>query len=183
MKSKTKRKSASPSKSALKPKKKSTSKKKAAAKSKTSSKTGSKPNAKMDDWLNRLSPKAQERIKREGYHLPVRSEQEQFENLSEDLQDAWAALRIHLLSLGEQELRTSHRSIMFARKTCYAFVRPKKKFIELNFFLPKALKSELIKKVNPASKTKWVHVMHFTHSDQVDWPLTDWILEAFEYSA
>jgi hypothetical protein len=178
MKPKTKRKSASPSKSALKTKKKPTPKKKAAS----NSKTGSQSNAKMNEWLKRLSPKAQERIKREGYHLPVRSEQEQFQNLSEELQDAWAALRIHLLSLGEQELRTSHRSIMFARKTCYAFVRPKKAFIELNFFLPKALKSELIKKVNPASKTKWVHILHFTHSDQVDWPLTDWIREAYEYS-
>src|SRR5690349_2280394 len=94
-----------------------------------------KPKAKPDDWIKRLSPKAQERIRREGYHLPVRSEQEQFEDLPEDLQDAWAALKANLLGLGEQELRHSHRSIMFARKTCYAFVRPKKAFIELNFFL------------------------------------------------
>jgi hypothetical protein len=71
---------------------------------------------------------------------------------------------------------------MFARKACYAFVRPKKAFIELNFFLPKALNSELLKKVTPVSKTKWVHVMKVTHSDQVDWPLTDWIREAFEFS-
>lgn len=107
----------------------------------SSSKPGSKPkkrslsDSKMDDWIRPLSPKAQERIRREGFHLPVRSEQEQFQGLSDDLQDAWAALKIHLLALGEQEFRTSHRSIMFARKTCYAFVRPKKAFIELNFWV------------------------------------------------
>jgi hypothetical protein len=151
-------------------------KKKPVSKSKTVSKS------KMDDWMKRLSPKAQERIRREGYHLPTRSEQEQTQNLSDDLQDAWAALRIYLLGLGDQELRTSHRSIMFARKTCYAFVRPKKAFIELNFFLPKVLDSEFLKKVTAVSKTKWVHVLHLTHSDQVDRPLTDWIREAFEYS-
>jgi hypothetical protein len=143
---------------------------------------GSTKRNKTDAWIKRLSPKAQERIRREGYHLPVRSEQEQFEGLSEELQDAWAALRANLLGLGEQEMRTSHRSIMFARKTCYAFARPKKAFIELNIFLPKALESEYLKKVEPVSKTKWVHVMHLTHSDQVDWPLTDWVREAFEYS-
>lgn len=139
--------------------------------------------SKEEKWLKRLSPKAQERIKREGYHLPTRSEQEQFEGLSEDLQDTWKYLRRFLMSLGEQEVRTSHRSIMFARKTCYVFVRPKKAFIELNFFLLKALKSEFIKKVTPVSKTKWVHVMQLTHSDQVDEPLTDWIREAFEVTA
>ncbi|MGE0616602.1 MAG: DUF5655 domain-containing protein [Bacteriovoracia bacterium] len=122
------------------------------------------------------------RLKRDGYHLPVRSEQEQIANLSEDLQEAWLALRSRLLSQGDQEMRTSHRSIMFARKTCYAFVRPKKAFLELNFFLPRALRSEFIKKINSVSKTKWVHVMHLTHSDQVETPLTDWIREAFEHS-
>lgn len=152
-------------------------KRKPASKSKPQSKSN-----KTDDWIKRLSPKTQERIRREGYHLPVRSEQEQVQNLSEELQDAWAALRAQLLALGEQELRTSHRSIMFARKTCYAFIRPKKAFIELNIFLPKALKSELIKKVTPVSKTKWVHILNLTHSDQLDWPLTDWLREAFEYS-
>ncbi|MGZ3649737.1 MAG: DUF5655 domain-containing protein [Bdellovibrionota bacterium] len=134
------------------------------------------------DWIKRLSPKAQERIQREGYHLPNRSEREQVEHLSDDLQDAWGALKAKLLALGEQEMRTSHRSIMFARKTCYAFVRPKKAFIELNFFLPKALDSKILKKVAPVSKTKWVHIVSLTHADQLDWPLTDWLSEAFNYS-
>ncbi|MBL7716478.1 MAG: hypothetical protein JNL01_13520 [Bdellovibrionales bacterium] len=126
--------------------------------------------------------KAQERIGREGYHLPKRSEHEQLEGLNEDLQDAWRTLRRFLMSLGNQEVRTSHRSIMFARKTCYVFVRPKKAFIELNFFLPRSLQSEFIKKVTPVSKTKWVHVLQLKHSDQVEEPLTDWIREAFEVS-
>lgn len=150
------------------------------SKTKPKKKPASKPEG--GDWIERLSPKAQKRIRSEGYHLPVRSEQEQFQGLSDDLQEAWAALRTYLLGLGEQEPRTSNRSIMFARKTCYAFVRPKKAFIELNFFLPKALDSELLKRVTPASKTKWAHVMQLAHSDQVDWPVTDWLREAFEYS-
>lgn len=159
------------------------SKSRTKVKSSSPKKKAAESKSKYDDWIKRLSPKAQERIRREGYHLPVRTEQEQFEGLSEDLQDAWGALRARLLGLGEQELRTSHKSIMFARKTCYAFVRPKKSFIELNIFLPRALDSELLKKVDSVSKTKWVHIMQLTHADQVDWPLTDWIQEAFEFSA
>jgi hypothetical protein len=162
-------------------------------KGKRSSRTPSKAGARQkkkpargaatDAWLKRLSPKAQERIRREGYHLPNRSEREQVQNLSEELQEAWSALKSHLLGLGEQEMRTSHRSIMFARKTCYAFARPKKAHIELNFFLPQALDSEFLAKVTPVSRTKWVHVLRLTHSDQVDRPLTDWIRQAYEHSA
>lgn len=146
-------------------------------------KTKRKTPSKADHWVKRLSPKAQERIRREGYHLPNRTEQEQFSGLSDDLRDAWTTLKSLLLNFGEQEMRTSHRSIMFARKTCYAFVRPKKSFIELNFFLPKPLKSEFLKKVDAVSKTKWVHVLQLTHRDQIEEPLTKWVREAFEFSA
>jgi hypothetical protein len=126
--------------------------------------------------------KKKPRIERDSYHLPIRTEEEQLEGLSDDLLDAWHALRSFCASLGDQEIRTSHRSIMFARKTCYLFVRPKKRFIEVNLFLEQALQSELIKKVSSVSKTKYVHVLELVHSDQVDQPLTDWIKEAFQIS-
>src|SRR5438309_1531818 len=120
---------------------------------KTQSKTQSKSKSKS-------KPKTE----REGYHLPVRSEEEQLEGLSDDLVEAWLRLRSHLLGLGEQESHTSHRSIMFARKTCYAFVRPKKSFLELNFFLPEPKDSELIRKVTAVSKMKFVHIVQLTHA-------------------
>ena len=126
--------------------------------------------------------KAKTQPLRDGYHLPVRTEDEQLAGLSEELVDAWQLLRSYLIGLGEQESHTSHRSIMFGRKTCYAFVRPKKNFIELNFFLPEALDSELIKKVTAVSKTKFVHVVLLTHSDQVERPLTEWIKKAYSHA-
>ena len=36
---------------------------------------------------------------------------------------------------GRQRIYASHNWIMFARKTCYAFVRPKRSFLELCIFL------------------------------------------------
>ncbi|MGZ3687160.1 MAG: DUF5655 domain-containing protein [Bdellovibrionota bacterium] len=123
------------------------------------------------------------RMEREGFHLPIRSESEQFDGLSEELVDAWKALRAFALSLGAQEdPHTSHRSIMFGRKLCYLFVRPKKKMVEVYFFLPRALESELLKKVEPTGVTKkrFAHVLDLVHSDQVDLPLTDWLREAYQ---
>lgn len=121
---------------------------------------------------------------RDSYSLPSRSEAEQFDGLPEELMDAWAALRMFSWGLGAQkDVKTSHRSIMFYQNTCYLFVRPKKKFLEVNFFLGRALKSQFIKKVTAVSKTKWVHVVQVMHADQVEEPLTGWIREAFEFSA
>lgn len=128
-------------------------------------------------------PKKQPKPTTDNYHLPARTESEQLEGLTEELVDTWKTLRAFLMGLGKQEVRTSHRSIMFARKTCYAFARPKKKHIELNVFLPESLDSEFIKKVQAVSKTKFVHVLHLVHSDQVDSPLTDWLREAYSNSA
>ena len=46
-------------------------------------------------------------------------------DLPEDLQEAWERLREFGASLGDQRIYASHNSIMFARRSCYFFVRPK----------------------------------------------------------
>ena len=60
-------------------------------------------------------------------------------DLSEELRDAWERLRETAADLGEQRIYASHNSIMFSRKSCYFFVRPKKNFLEVCIFLPRAL--------------------------------------------
>ena len=56
-------------------------------------------------------------------------------DLSEDLQEAYERLRDSALELGDQRVYASHHSIMFSRKSCYFFVRPKKSFLEVCLFL------------------------------------------------
>ena len=55
--------------------------------------------------------------------------------LSEDLRDAWERLRDTAAEFGDQRIYASHNSIMFSRKACYFFVRPKKSFLEVCVFL------------------------------------------------
>ena len=59
------------------------------------------------------------------------SERALTKDLSEDLQDAFARLREAAVELGEQRIYASHNSIMFARKACYFFVRPRRSFLEV----------------------------------------------------
>jgi len=103
-------------------------------------------------------------------------------NLSEDLRDAWERLRDTAAGFGEQRIYASLNSIMFSRKACYCFVRPKTKFLEVCFFLGRTVKAPLITRAMPASRVKIAHLVRVQHRDEVEAPLTDWMREAYETS-
>ena len=103
-------------------------------------------------------------------------------DLSEDLQDAWERLRETAADFGEQRIYASHHCIMFSRKACYFFVRPKRSVLEICFFLGRAIKAPQVRRTAPASKLKLAHIVHVRHRDEVEAPLTDWMREAFETS-
>ena len=105
------------------------------------------------------------------------------EDLSEDLQEAYERLRETAVSFGEQRIYASHHSIMFSRTSCYFFVRPKKNFLELCIFLGRALKGPQVRRVDEASKSKVANILRITHRDEVEPPVTDWLSEAYEFSA
>jgi hypothetical protein len=104
------------------------------------------------------------------------------QDLSEDLQDAWERLRETAVSLGDQRIYASHKSIMFSRKSCYCFVRPKTNFLELCVFLGRALKAPQVRRVTRASKSKIVHIIQIRHRDEVEPPVTEWLQEAYDLS-
>ena len=101
-------------------------------------------------------------------------------DLTEDLRDAWERLRDTAADLGEQRIYASHKSIMFSRKSCYFFVRPKRSFLEVCVFLGRTVKAPQVRRVVRSSKSKAVHIIQVRHRDEVEAPLTDWIQEAYE---
>ena len=104
------------------------------------------------------------------------------QELSNDLRDAWERLRETAVSFGNQRIYASHKSIMFSRKSCYFFVRPKKNFLELCLFLGRTLKAPQVRRSDRASKSKLYHIIHIRHRDEVEAPITDWLREAYELS-
>ena len=103
-------------------------------------------------------------------------------DLSPDLREAWERLRATAASFGEQRIYASHHSIMFSRKTCYFFVRPKQKYLELCVFLGRRIEASQVRRVDQASKSKFYHLIRITHRDEVEPPITDWLQEAYELS-
>ena len=110
------------------------------------------------------------------------TEKELTTDLSEDLMAAWERLRETAGEFGEQRTYASHKSIMFSRRSCYFFVRPKRNFLEVCVFLGRTLKAPQVRRVDRASKSKVVHVIQIRHRDEVEAPITDWLHEAYELS-
>jgi hypothetical protein len=103
-------------------------------------------------------------------------------NLDEDLREAWERIRESAVELGEQRIYASHHSIMFARRVCYFFVRPKKAYLEVCVFLGRAVKHPLVHKAENSSAAKTWHLLRIVHRDQVEEPMTDWLREAYEFA-
>ena len=104
------------------------------------------------------------------------------QDLSDDLREAWERLRESAASIGEQRIYASHNSIMFARKTCYCFVRPKKQFLETCIFLSRAVKGPQVRRSTASSRTKFANILQIRHRDEVEGPITDWLEEAYDLS-
>ena len=103
-------------------------------------------------------------------------------DLSEELRDAWERLRETAVSFGDQRIYASHSSIMFSRRSCYFFVRPKKNYLEVVIFLGRAVKAPQVRQVVESSKRKKANIVRLTHRDEVEAPVTDWLREAYEVS-
>jgi hypothetical protein len=103
-------------------------------------------------------------------------------DLPDDLREAWERLRETAAEFGEQRIYASLHSIMFSRTACYFFVRPKPKYLEVCIFLGRALKAPQVRRVDRASKTKVVNILHIRHRDEVEAPITDWLKEAYDVS-
>jgi hypothetical protein len=103
-------------------------------------------------------------------------------DLTEDLREAWMRVRETAAGFGEQRIYASGKAIMFARKSCYFFVRPKRQFLQVRVFLGRTIKAPQVRRVEAVSKSKVAHIIHITHRDEVEAPVTHWLREAYEVS-
>ncbi|MGZ3696078.1 MAG: DUF5655 domain-containing protein [Bdellovibrionota bacterium] len=139
-------------------------------------KTSKKTTSKKQVTKKKSKPKTK---KYEHSHPTNSTEHSLTKDLSEDLRDAWVKIRAFAASVGVQRIYASGWAIMFAKKNCYFFVRPKKSYLETCLFLPRSIEHPLVKRSTPSSKTKFAVMCNIVHADQVEEPFTDWIREAY----
>jgi len=86
--------------------------------------------------------------------------------LKGELREAWRTLKRLARGLGPQRTYASNRSVMFARAYVYAFVRPRKSFLEVCFFADRPLRGAGLK-VRARSPRKHAHTFKLERADQV----------------
>jgi hypothetical protein len=101
-------------------------------------------------------------------------------DLSDDLRDAWERLRETAVEFGDQRIYASGTAIMFSRRSCYFFVRPRRSHLQVCVFLNRAVRAPQVRRVERKSKSKLVNIIHITHRDEVEPPITEWLREAYE---
>jgi len=101
-------------------------------------------------------------------------------DLPDDLHDAWERIRETAVEFGDQEIYASGTAIMFSRDSCYFFVRPRRRDLQVCIFLGRALRGPQVRRVERKSSLKMVNIVHITHRDEVEPPITDWLREAYE---
>lgn len=148
---------------------------------KTGSKAGSKTAAAkkipVKPKTRKTKPPSKKTYEHHADHYNT-SESYLVDSLGEDLREAWEKIRDFGGSLGEHRRYASGRAIMFSRKVCFFFVRPKKTYLETVIMLPRGEAADGFKVV-PSTKTKWAHTFKLVHADQVEGALTDAIAEAY----
>lgn len=103
-------------------------------------------------------------------------------HLPDDLREAWQRLRETAAGFGPQRIYASGRAIMFSRRTCYFFVRPRKHSLQVCVFLGRAIKAPQVRSVGRPSKAKVAHLINITHRDEVEGPVVKWLREAYDVS-
>lgn len=101
------------------------------------------------------------------------------EDLPEDLREAWERIRETAVEFGEQRIYASGSAIMFSRRACYFFVRPRRTFLEVCVFLGRKVRAPQIRRAARASRSKIAHTLQIRHRDEVEAPITDWLREAY----
>ena len=101
-------------------------------------------------------------------------------DLSDDLKDAYERLRETAVEFGPQRIYASGTAIMFSRDSCYFFVRPRRRNLQVCIFLGRAVKAPQVKRIERKSASKLVNIVHVTHRDEVERPITSWLREAYE---
>ena len=104
-------------------------------------------------------------------------------HLTEELLEAWQKIRAFSLRLGDQRIYASGKAIMFSRKVCFFFVRPKATYLEVVILLNESRKLSGFKSARAVSKSKFAHTFRLEHPDQVEGELTGAIERSFQATA
>ncbi|MEO5838834.1 MAG: DUF5655 domain-containing protein [Acidimicrobiales bacterium] len=89
------------------------------------------------------------------------------------------AVFAHLDALGDIHVEPVSVGIFFKRSRGFAELRPKSKWVELSFGLPRTIEHPKITRIIRASAARTYHFVRLREPSDVDSDVRDWLTEAY----
>ena len=87
-----------------------------------------------------------------------------------------------VLGFGEVQIHSLKHAILFTAKSNFLAVKPKKKWIDVEFLLKEEVNEFPIHKTVRVTKTKWAHFARIGSIQEIDEEMTGWWRRAYEAS-
>jgi hypothetical protein len=105
-----------------------------------------------------------------------------FQNKEGNVRAVFAKLLEAVSEFGEFTVNPVKSAILLTAKSHFLAIKPKKRWIDIEFVLPYPEDSFPIHKVVQAQKKKWAHFVRLETPEEVDKTLVQWLKEAYELS-
>jgi hypothetical protein len=106
-----------------------------------------------------------------------------FLNKETNVQTVFAKLLEEVSNFGEFTINPVKSAILLTAESHFLAIKPKKRWIDIEFVLPYKQNSFPIHKVVQAQKKKWAHFVRLETPEEVDNELIGWLQEAFKISS
>jgi len=105
-----------------------------------------------------------------------------FFNKDQEVKATFEKLYRKVSTFGPFTLNSVRHAILFTAVSHFLAVKPKRKWLDIEFVLPYPMEGFPIHKTVQAGKNKWAHFMRLESEEEVDGMLIGWLQEAYAVS-
>ena len=105
-----------------------------------------------------------------------------FFNKEPRVKEAFGKLHREVSKFGPMSVNSVKHAILFTRGSHFLAIKPKKKWLDIEFVLPYPQEGFPIHKTVQAAKSKWAHFVRLETGTEVDEQLLAWLKEAYNAS-
>ena len=119
----------------------------------------------------------------QGHSCVVKSLDEHFINKEPGVRATYDRLESTLKTFGDFQVSPVINAILFSAESTFLAIKPKSKWLELEFVLDYQADEFPIHKTIQVSKTRYAHFVRIQNPKEVDEQLIRWIKKAYELNA
>jgi hypothetical protein len=94
--------------------------------------------------------------------------------------DSFEKIKNEVILFENVQINVVKNAILFRSKSTFLAIKPKKKFLDIEFVLDEKVEGFPIHKTVQASKFKWAHFIQLESPEEIDEQLLCWLRKAYD---